>query len=80
MWMMCGEMENTACQGYMKQLDQNYEEINEQNEVILRGGQHRRKRATLNFVGNILGDVFGVCTGIKFRGRIQQEHGKDRRE
>lgn len=75
MWMMCGEMENTACQGYMKQLDQNYEEINEQNEVILRGGQHRRKRATLNFVGNILGDVFGVL-GSNFADEYSKNMGK----
>lgn len=71
----CNEMKNDACQGYINQLDQNFEEIRDRNEIILNSGQSRRKRATLNFVGNILGDVFGVL-GEKF----EEEYVKDLRK
>lgn len=47
------------CRETAQNLQQHLEEIEDKNEIIWPTNR-RRKRATLNFVGNILNDVFGV--------------------
>lgn len=50
----------TDCTENIMQLEERYEEINGKNEIIGKNRGGRQRRATLNFVGNILSDVFGV--------------------
>lgn len=50
----------TECGYNIVQLEEHYSEIDKKNRIINHDGSNRRKRATLNFVGNILGDIFGV--------------------
>lgn len=64
----------TDCSENIKQLEETYAEINGKNEIIHENGG-RQKRAVLNFVGNILNDVFGVLDS-KFADEYAKNLGK----
>lgn len=71
---ICGGLvsKHNECIENIKQLEQHFEEINEKNQIINGNEKNRQRRATLNFVGNILGDVFGVLDS-----NFAEEYSKD---
>lgn len=56
----------------VKLLEDHYTEIDEKNQIIAPNGRRRQKRATLNFVGNLLGDIFGILDS-----NFAEEYAKD---
>lgn len=53
------KIDKQSCIDTIEQLDAHLNEIDAKNQ-ILQQGKTRSKRATLDFVGNIFGDVFGI--------------------
>lgn len=68
----CNSINQHDCMEGIKTLEDHYQEIKEKNEIIFIGDRGRQKRATLNFIGNILGDVFGVLDS-----RFAEEYTRD---
>lgn len=49
-----------ACNAYINTLGAQINKLQNNNDIIIGNIQQRKKRATLDIIGNIVGDVFGV--------------------
>lgn len=72
----CNDLTATRqeCLDIVNQMKEHFAEITEKNMLITNHNGRRNRRATLNFVGNILGDVFGVL-GSKFEDQYTKNIG-----
>lgn len=63
------------CSENILQLEEQYAEISDKNEIVTNTRGGRQRRATLDIVGNILNDVFGVLDS-KFADEYKKDLGK----